>query len=187
MSELGILIFAGISAAFAVVAALAARRSAVAAEDSASQAQDVERRNVLLEVHAAASEVAAEGMRIDSLLADLRQQFQTLFALSGQSASPEKIQGHMKEWEGKKQGIQSELQEAARYIVADTMLPSSSIGELTLATATLRRGVVAVRIVRTELERKVDELSTQNTARRQAKFAAPMPDRSSGVNPKKIS
>jgi hypothetical protein len=184
VSDFSTLAFAGLSAVFAVVAALAARRSAAAAEDSAKQARAVERRNVLREVHAAASEVAAEGGRVDLLLADLRQQYQTLFGLSGQTAGPEKLQGFLNEWEEKKQGIQPALDEAAKYLGADPMLPTSSPDELTLAAARLRRGVVEVGAIRTELERKVDDLSAQNVARRQAKFTAPMPDRSSGVNPR---
>jgi hypothetical protein len=185
MSDLATLIFVGISAAFAVVAALAARRSAAAAEETAKQAQGVERRSVLRDVHASASEVAAEGGRIDSLLTDLRKQYQTLFAFAGQSSGPSKMQGYLQEWEERKQAIQPALDEAAKYSGADPMLPTSSSDELTLAAARLRKGVVEVTAFRTELERKVDELSAQNSATRQAKFAAPMPDRSSGVNPKK--
>lgn len=183
MTDLAAFIFAGVSAAFAVVAGLAARRSARAAEDSAKQAQAVERRTVLREVHATASEVAAQGGAISSLLLELRKQFQGAFHLAGQSADPATIQAHMKEWEEKLNGVQPALDDAARYSGADTMLPTSSTDELTVAVTRLRRGAAEVSVVRADIERKVDGLTADNAARREAKRNAPPPNRGSGVRP----
>src|SRR5215831_2410842 len=131
-------IVAVVSAVFTAVAAIAALRSAKSAAEASRQAHAVERRTVLREVHPVASEVATEGRRIDSLLKQLSLEYQVSFGLAGQSGGAEKAQGLMREWEDKKQGIQSALDEAAKYLAADPILPASSSDELTLAAARLR-------------------------------------------------
>lgn len=144
-----------------IYAARAASRSASLAQEAATQAERAERRGLMRDFVASAQRVLVECSRIESIAADLKSQYRTLFTFAGQYGGSRQ-QRYVEQIDSKLQSIASVQDEARKLAGSHRHLTNTSEEDMNLALSKLEADLVTVQGIREELRRELTEISTQN-------------------------
>ena len=150
-----------LGAAGGLFAAVAAFRSAGAAKEAAKHAQQVEHRELVRDVIAAAQNTIAETMRVDDICNRLKMGYRDLSIFTGQTGgSREKV--HIDEVEKKQKQVIPPQQEALKLLEDKKLLLDKEESALTDELVKFEGYVIQVRRVKEKLEQDLISLEREN-------------------------
>jgi hypothetical protein len=157
------------AAAGGLWAARAAHRSAVTAHEAARHAEQVDRRGLLRDLITTAHRLIAESMQVGSLIEELKTEYRTLAAFSGQSGgSREKLLIHQAE--SKEKELCPMKEEAQKLIEDRARLLNASEVDFTQALSKFDGYLVQVLQVKDSLEREVTAVAGDNRIYRDSRI-----------------
>ena len=136
--------------------------SASAASNAVNQAIRHERRALVRQLVVSAHGVISEEARIAAVADELKLQYSTLFAFSGQGSSSSRQKMYVDRAEQKKHEANTLQLEANKLIEEAKALGDASDDDLTQALLKFDGHLVRVKSIREQLQREIDSVAQQN-------------------------
>lgn len=157
------------AAAGGLWAARAAHRSAISSHEAARHAERVDRRGILRDLIATCHRLITESVQIGSLIEELKTEYRTLAALSGQSGGASEKR-HILQAESKQKELLALQEEAQERIRERAQLLNASEEEIAQALSKFDGYLIQVLRLKSGLEREHAAVAGNNRIYRESRM-----------------